>query len=207
MQAINDEIQQSQPWKISIAEGHAGQMNGFNERHQRWWARAFDAQWEAQFVHALRFRELSPRMIRLEIYMRFANVVSHGYNGNAFEARYLHRITRPRTPTGTRACPEEILARQCGQFIFSKKGKKKRFDTGRCARPSRPPGIPDDPPRTRIPWKVVIFSDAKPLDWTKQQAFHRYPDDVSRHDPPTGGTGSMTPRGLKGQSLNVFPCE
>jgi len=192
MQAINDEIQQSQPWKISIAEDMQG--NEWLTKDTRVGGAGFDAQWEAQFVHALRSAIIPADDSARNIYA-VRDAVSHGYNGNAFE-RVIYTESHDEDANGHSRVPEEIWPGNAGSYF-----SKKRSTLG-AALVFTAPGIPMIFQGQEF-LESGYFSDAKPLDWTKQQAFPgiltMYRDMIRLRRNWFNDTA-----GLKGQSLNVF---
>jgi len=192
MQAINDEIQQSQPWKISIAEDMQG--NEWLTKDTSVGGAGFDAQWEAQFVHALRSAIIPADDSARNIYA-VRDVVSHGYNGNAFE-RVIYTESHDEDANGHSRVPEEIWPGNAGSYF-----SKKRSTLG-AALVFTAPGIPMIFQGQEF-LESGYFSDAKPLDWTKQQAFPgiltMYRDMIRLRRNWFNDTA-----GLKGQSLHVF---
>lgn len=82
MQAINAEIEQTQPWKISIAEDMQG--NEWLTKNTGAGGAGFAAQWEALFVHSVRSAIITPDDSARNTYA-VSDAISHNYNANAFE--------------------------------------------------------------------------------------------------------------------------
>jgi len=116
MQAINAEIKQSQPWKISIAEDMQG--NEWLTKDTGVGGAGFDAQWEAQFVHALRSAIIPADDSARNIYA-VRDAISHGYNGNAFE-RVIYTESHDEDANRHSRIPEEIWPGNASSY-FSKK--------------------------------------------------------------------------------------
>ena len=192
MQAINAEIQQSQPWKISIAEDMQG--NEWLTKDTSVGGAGFDAQWEAQFVHALRSAIIPADDSARNTYS-VRDAINHGYNGNAFE-RVIYTESHDEDANGHSRVPEEIWPGNAGSYF-----SKKRSTLG-AALVFTAPGIPMIFQGQEF-LESGYFSDAEPLDWTKRQAFPgiltMYRDMIRLRRNWFNDTA-----GLKGQSLNVF---
>jgi 1,4-alpha-glucan branching enzyme len=192
MQAVNAEIKQSQPWKISIAEDMQG--NDWLTKDTGVGGAGFDAQWEAQFVHALRSAIIPADDSARNTYA-VRDAISHGYNGNAFE-RVIYTESHDEDANGQSRVPEEIWPDNAGSYF-----SKKRSTLG-AALVFTAPGIPMIFQGQEF-LESGYFSDAKPLDWTKQLTFSgmltMYRDLIRLRRNWFNDTA-----GLRGQSLNVF---
>lgn len=192
MQAVNAEIKQSQPWKISIAEDMQG--NEWLTKNTNTGGAGFDAQWEAQFVHAIRSAIIPADDSARNMYP-VRDAISHGYNGNAFE-RVVYTESHDEDANGHFRVPEEIWRGNAGGYF-----SKKRSTLG-AALVFTAPGIPMIFQGQEF-LENGDFSDTKPLDWTKQLTFNgilaMYRDLIRLRRNWFNNTA-----GLKGQSLNVF---
>jgi 1,4-alpha-glucan branching enzyme len=192
MQAINAEIKRSQPWKISIAEDMQG--NEWLTKDISVGGAGFDAQWEAQFIHALR-SAIIPADDSVRNMYAVRDAISHGYNGNAFE-RVIYTESHDEDANGHSRVPEEIWPGNASS-CFS----KKRSTLG-AAMVFTVPGIPMIFQGQEF-LENGYFSDTRALDWTKQQTFSGiltlYRDLIRLRRNWFDNTA-----GLKGQSLNVF---
>ena len=192
MQAINDEIKQSQPWKISIAEDMQG--NEWLTKDTSVGGAGFDAQWEAQFVRALR-SAIIPADDTARNTFAVRDAISHCYNANAFE-RVIYTESHDEDANGRSRLPEEIWPGNASSYF-----SKKRSTLG-AAMVFTAPGIPMIFQGQEF-LENGYFSDTKALDWTKQQTFSgiltMYRDLIRLRRNWFNNTA-----GLKGQSLNVF---
>jgi 1,4-alpha-glucan branching enzyme len=192
MHVINDEIKQSQPWKISIAEDMQG--NEWLTKDTGVGGAGFDAQWEAQFVHALRSAIIPGDDSARNMYA-VRDAISHGYNGNAFE-RVIYTESHDEDANGHSRVPEEIWPGNASSYF-----SKKRSTLG-AAMVFTAPGIPMIFQGQEF-LENGYFSDTKGLDWTKQLTFSgilaMYRDLIRLRRNWFNNTA-----GLKGESLNVF---
>ena len=192
MQAINAEIKQSQPWKISIAEDM--QANEWVTKDISVGGAGFDAQWEAQFVHAIRSAIIPADDSARNMYS-VRDAISHGYNGNAIE-RVVYTESHDEDANGHFRVPEEIWRGNASGYF-----SKKRSTLG-AALVFTAPGIPMIFQGQEF-LENGDFSDTKPLDWTKRLTFSgiltMYRDLIRLRRNWFNNTA-----GLKGQSLNVF---
>jgi len=192
LQAINAEIKQSQPWKISIAEDMQG--NEWLTKDTGVGGAGFDAQWEAQFVHALRSAIIPADDSARNVYA-VRDAISHGYNGNAFE-RVIYTESHDEDANGHSRVPEEIWPGNASSYF-----SKKRSTLG-AAMVFTAPGIPMIFQGQEF-LENGYFSDTKALDWTKEQTLSgiltMYRDLIRLRRNWFNNTA-----GLKGQLLNVF---
>lgn len=192
MQAINAEIKQSQPWKISIAEDMQG--NEWLTKDTSVGGAGFDAQWEAQFVHAVRSAIVPADDSARNMYA-VRDAVCHSYNTDAFE-RVVYTESHDEDANGQSRVPEEIWPGHAGSYF-----SKKRSTLG-AALVFTVPGIPMIFQGQEF-LENGFFSDKNPLDWTKQGTFGgiltMYRDMIRLRRNWFNNTA-----GLKGQSLNVF---
>ena len=192
MQAINAEIKQSQPWKISIAEDMQG--NEWRTKETGVGGAGFDAQWEAQFVHSVRSVIIPADDSARNMYA-VRDVITHGYNGDAFE-RVIYTESHDEDANGHSRVPEEIWPGNASSYF-----SKKRSTLGG-ALLFTAPGIPMIFQGQEF-LENGYFSDTKALDWTKQQTFSGILK-VYRDMIRLRRNWFNTTAGLKGQSLNVF---
>ena len=192
MQAINAEIKQSQPWKISIAEDMQG--HEWITKDASIGGAGFDAQWEAQFVHSVRSAIITPDDSVRDTYA-VRDAITHGYNNDAFE-RVVYTESHDEDANGQSRVPEEIWPGNAGSYF-----PKKRSTLG-AALVFTVPGIPMIFQGQEF-LENGFFSDKNALDWTKQGTFSgiltMYRDMIRLRRNWFNNTA-----GLKGQSLNVF---
>ena len=192
MQAINFEIKQSQPWKISIAEDMQG--NEWITKDTGAGGAGFDAQWEAQFVHEVR-GAIVPADDAARSMAAVADAISHEYNADAFE-RVVYTESHDEDANGQSRVPEEIWPGNASSYY-----SQKRSTLG-AALVFTAPGIPMIFQGQEF-LESGFFSDTVPLDWTKQQTFSgiltMYGDMIRLRR-----NWFQTTAGLQGQSLNVF---
>jgi 1,4-alpha-glucan branching enzyme len=192
MQAINAGIKQSQPWKISIAEDMQG--NEWLTKDTSTGGAGFDAQWESQFVHAVRSAIIVPDDSARSMYA-ISDAVSHRYNNDAFE-RVVYTESHDEDANGQSRVPEEIWPGNASSYF-----SKKRSTLG-AALVFTAPGIPMIFQGQEF-LESGYFSDTQALDWNKQQSFNgilmMYRDLIRLRR-----NWFNTTAGLKGQSLNVF---
>ena len=192
MQAINTEIKQSQPWKISIAEDMQG--NEWLTKDTSVGGAGFDGQWDAQFVHAIRSAMIPADDSARNMYA-VRDAINHSYNSDAFE-RVIYTESHDEDANGHSRVPEEIWPGNAGSYF-----SKKRSTLG-AAFVFTAPGIPMIFQGQEF-LEDGYFSDAKPLDWGKQLTFNgimaMYRDLIRLRRNWFNNTA-----GLKGQSLNVF---
>jgi 1,4-alpha-glucan branching enzyme len=192
MQAINAEIEQTQPWKISIAEDMQG--NEWLTKNTGAGGAGFAAQWEALFVHSVRSAIITPDDSARNTYA-VSDAISHNYNANAFE-RVIYTESHDEDANGQSRVPEETWPRNAGSYF-----SQKRSTLG-AVLVFTAPGIPMIFQGQEF-LESGYFSDTQPLDWTKQQTFSgiftMYRDMIRLRRDWFSNTA-----GLQGQSLNVF---
>lgn len=192
MQAINDEIKKTQPWKISIAEDMQG--NDWLSKDTGAGGAGFDAQWEAQFVHSVRSAIITADDSARDTYA-VRDAMAHSYNNNAFQ-RVVYTESHDEDANGQSRVPEEIWPGNAGSYF-----PKKRSTLG-AVLVFTAPGIPMIFQGQEF-LESGFFSDQKPLDWTKQQTFSgilaMYRDMIRLRRNWFNNTA-----GLQGQNLNVF---
>ena len=117
MQAINAEIEQTQPWKISIAEDMQG--NEWLTKNTGAGGAGFAAQWEALFVHSVRSAIITPDDSARNTYA-VSDAISHNYNANAFE-RVIYTESHDEDANGQSRVPEETWPRNAGSYFSQKR--------------------------------------------------------------------------------------
>jgi 1,4-alpha-glucan branching enzyme len=116
MQWINNEIQGSQPWKLSIAEDM--QQNPWVTKDTGAGGAGFTAQWDAAFVHTIRNAIIGPDDAARD--MSAVQAVIQGlFNGDAFQ-RVVYTENHDEDANGHQRVPEEIWPGNAGSY-FSKK--------------------------------------------------------------------------------------
>jgi 1,4-alpha-glucan branching enzyme len=192
MQQINTEIKQSQPWKISIAEDMQG--NEWLTKGAGEGGAGFDAQWEAEFVHAIRSAIVPTDDSARNMYS-VRDAISHRYNGDAFE-RVVYTESHDEDANGHSRVPEEIWPGNAGSYF-----SRKRSTLG-AALVFTAPGLPMVFQGQEFV-ENGYFTDARALDWGKQKTFSgivsMYRDMIRLRRNWFNNTA-----GLKGQSMNVF---
>jgi len=192
MQWINQEINRSQPWKITIAEDL--QNNAWITRPARRGGAGFDTQWAAGFVHPIR-----RAIIAREDYDRDMNAVRdavlHRYNDDVME-RVIYTESHDEVANGKARVPEEIWPGSADSWHSLKRS------TLGAALVMTSPGIPmlfQGQEFVEDRW----FSDTDPLDWSRCERFagivQLYRDLIRLRRNWFDNT-----RGLRGRSTNVF---
>lgn len=192
MQAINNEIQQTQPWKISIAEDMQG--NSWITKDTGSGGAGFTAQWEAQFVHSIRSAVIPADDSSRNTYA-VRDAISNSYNNDVFE-RVVYTESHDEDANGQSRVPEEIWPGNATSYY-----SQKRSTLG-AALVFTSPGIPMIfQGQEFLTWGY--FSDTQALNWTNLQTFpgivNLYRDLIQLRRNWFNNTA-----GLKGQSLNVF---
>jgi 1,4-alpha-glucan branching enzyme len=156
MQRINNEIDQRQPWKISIAEDLRG--NAWITKDTGAGGAGFDAQWDSRFVHPVREAIITRSDHDRDLYA-VRDAITHRYNGNAFQ-RVIYTESHDEVANGKARVPEEIWPGNAGSWY-----SKKRSTAG-AALVFTAPGIPmifQGQAFLEDEW----FRDQDPLDWSK----------------------------------------
>ena len=192
MRWINEEIDQTMPWKITIAEDLRG--NASITETVANGGQGFDSQWDGSFVYpireALTIQEDADRDMAA-----VATALSQLYNDNAFR-RVIYTESHDEVANGKSRVPEEIMPGDAAHWF-----PKKRATLG-AALVLTAPGIP-----MLFQGQEFLadgaFSDAEPLQW-QQVEEHR--GLVRLYRDPIGlrrNLGGKT-RGLGGQHTRVF---
>lgn len=191
LQWINDEIDWTQGWKISIAEDM--QNNEWVTKDTGAGGAGFDAQWDPDFVHPIRNQcILADDGARSMATVRDA--ILHRYNGDAFE-RVIYTDNHDEAANGKTRLPEAIWPGNADSWF-----SKKRSTLG-AALVLTAPGIP-----MLLQGQELLedgwFSDTDPLDWSRLSSFggitNLYRDLIRLRRDWWNHTA-----GLKGQHVNV----
>jgi 1,4-alpha-glucan branching enzyme len=192
MQGINDEIKQSQPWKISIAEDMQG--NEWITKPTNQGGAGFTSQWEAQFVHAVRDAIITPNDSDRSM-PAVAAALTHTYNADVLQ-RVIYTESHDEDANGHQRVPEEIWPGHPASVYSQKRstlGGSLVFTI---------PGIPMIFQGQEF-LESGYWSDRTPLDWSKAATFagilNLYRDLIRFRRNWFNNTG-----GLRGQNLNVF---
>jgi len=192
MQGINDEIKQTQPWKISIAEDMQG--NDWITKPTNQGGAGFTSQWEAQFVHTVRDAITTPNDSDRSM-SAVAAALAHLYNGDALQ-RVIFTESHDEDANGHQRVPEEIWPGNPSSLY-----SQKRSTLG-AALVFTAPGIPMIFQGQEF-LESGYWSDKTPLDWTKATTFsgilNLYRDLIRFRRNWFDNTA-----GLRGQHLNVF---
>ena len=192
MRWINEEIDQTMPWKITIAEdmrGNAGITASVADGGQ-----GFDSQWDSSFVYpvvaALTGREDADRDMHA-----VAEAISETYNGDAFR-RVIYTESHDEVANGKSRVAEEIMPGAADHYFA-----KKRTTLG-AALVLTAPGIPMLFQGQEF-LAAGAFNDTEPLEWADADRrgglVHLYRDLIALRRNLGGQT-----RGLGGQHTHVF---
>lgn len=192
MQWINDDIDNSQPWKYVIAEDM--QNNAWLTKTTSSGGAGFDGQWDAQFVHPIRGSLIAANDSDRNMFS-VRDAISHRYNSDAFE-RVIYTESHDEVANGKQRLPEEIWPGNPDSWF-----SKKRSTLG-AAIDFTTPGVP----MLFMGQEFLedgFFSDTDPLDWSKLNTFAGinllYQDLIKLRRNWFNNT-----RGLKGQNLNIY---
>ena len=192
MQYINNEINSSQGWKISIAEDL--QNNEWITKTTGAGGAGFDSQWDAQYVHpvrdVLKVQNDSDRDMN-----KIVNALNARYNGDAFQ-RVVYTESHDEVRLGKARMPSEIWWDNPGSWA-----SKKRSTLG-AAMTLTAPGIPMIFHGQEF-LEDGTFEAEDPLDWSKNTTYSgiksMYTDLIKLRRNWYNNT-----RGLRGQGCNVF---
>ncbi len=192
MQWINNEIDASQPWVLSIGEDLRN--NSYVTQDTGVGGAGFDGQWDSQFVHPIRGAvETSNDNDRDMFAVRDA--ISHNYNGDAFQ-RVVYSESHDEVANGRSRVPEEISPGNANSWYARKRS------TLAAALVMTSPGIPMIFQGQEV-LEDGYFQDSDPIDWTKADTYAgiqlMYRDMIRLRRNWYNQT-----RGLRGQSTNVF---
>ena len=192
MRWINEEIDQTMPWKITIAEDLRG--NPAITETTAAGGQGFDSQWDGSFVYPIREALTTPNDADRDM-AAVAQALTQLYNDNAFR-RVIYTESHDEVANGKSRVPEEIMPGDASQWF-----PKKRATLG-AALVLSAPGIP-----MLFQGQEFLaegeFVDTEPLDWQRVQAHgglvHLYRDLIGLRRNLHGTT-----RGLGGQHTQVF---
>ncbi len=194
MRWINDEINRTQPWKITIAEDM--QRNPAITRSTPDGGAGFDSQWDAGFVHPVREALIQPRDEDRDV-RAVRDAIYHRYNGDAFQ-RVVYTESHDETAltNGKKRLVDAIAPGDAGGWHA-----KKRSTLG-AALVFTTPGIPMILQGQEInEW--IPFGDEHRIEWQKLDWFpgiHQLYRDLIR----LRRNWFNNTRGLRGQNVNVF---
>jgi 1,4-alpha-glucan branching enzyme len=188
---INDEVDATQPWKLTIAEDM--QDNDWLTRSTGTGGAGFDGQWDPDFVRRLRDVLAQPDDSSRDM-AAVAGLISRRYSGRA-SARVIYTESHDADANGGTRVPTQIDPADPGSYWA-----RKRSTLG-AAIVFTAPGIPMIFQGQEF-LESLWFSDDHPLDWTKAQAnagiVGLYRDLIRlRRD------WSDTTRGLRGAGIDV----
>ncbi|MBF9224125.1 alpha amylase C-terminal domain-containing protein [Hymenobacter sp. BT662] len=192
MRWINEEIDQTMPWKITIAEdmrGNAGITESVANGGQ-----GFDSQWDSSFVYPIVKALTTPTDADRNM-PAVAEAISESYNGDAFR-RVIYTESHDEVANGKSRVAEEIMPGDASSYF-----SKKRTTLG-AALVLTAPGIP-----MLFQGQEFLaegeFNDAEPLQWADVDArpglVNLYRDLIALRRNFRGQT-----RGLGGQHTHVF---
>jgi 1,4-alpha-glucan branching enzyme len=191
LQAINDDIDSSQPWKLTIGEDLRG--NEWITRDTGAGGAGFDAQWAGEFVHPIRQAVITPNDGDRDM-GSVAEAIRHRYGGDAFH-RVIYTESHDEVANGHQRVPSEIWNDNPDSWY-----SKKRSTLGAAAVLTAP-GIPmlfQGQEFLECGW----FSDQTPLDWSKLEKYaginRLYSDLMKLRRDWHNNTA-----GLRGQNVNV----
>ncbi|MEL7498369.1 MAG: alpha-amylase family glycosyl hydrolase [Planctomycetota bacterium] len=191
LQWINDEIDNTQPWKIAIAEDL--QNNAFITRDTGAGGAGFDAQWSAGFVHpirgALQAGNDSDRNM-----LDVRNAIAEQYSGDAYE-RVVYTESHDEVANGRARVPEDIWPGNADSWP-----SQKRSTLGAVLVMSSP-GIPMIFQGQEV-LEDEYFRDDDPVDWSKEVT-HAGIELMYRDLIRLRRNWFNHTRGLRGQSTNV----
>jgi 1,4-alpha-glucan branching enzyme len=191
LQWINNEIQSSQPWKITIAEDL--QNNDWITRSTGAGGAGFGSQWEAAFVHPIRQAIITSNDGDRDLFA-VRDAMYHSYNGNA-TGRVIYTESHDEDANGHQRVPEEIWPGNAGSWF-----SRKRSTLG-AALVFTAPGIPMIFQGQEF-LENGYFQDSVPLDWSKLTTYpgiHSLYRDLIR----LRRNWNNQTAGLRGQNLNV----
>ncbi|MFG0329877.1 MAG: alpha-amylase family glycosyl hydrolase [Phycisphaerales bacterium] len=192
MQWINNEIDASQGWKISIAEDL--QNDSYLTKTTGAGGAGFDSQWDANFVHPVRDAIITGSDSNRNMWS-VRDAITHYYNGDAFE-RVIYTESHDEVANGKARVPEEIWPGNAGSWW-----SKKRSTMG-AGIVMTAPGIPMIFQGQEI-LEDGYFADTDPVDWSKLTTYsgiHMMYRDLIR----LRRNWYNHTRGLRGNHVNVF---
>ncbi len=191
MQWINDEIDASVSWKISIAEDL--QNNAWLSKTTGSGGAGFDSQWDADFVHPIRDAIITGNDVDRNMYS-VRDAINHNYNGDHVQ-RVIYTESHDEVANGKARVPEEIWPGNAASWY-----SKKRSTLG-AGIVFTSPGIPMIFQGQEF-LEDEYFQDTDPLDWTKATTYSGivdlYSDLVDLRLNTAGNTA-----GLSANNVNV----
>ncbi len=191
MQYINNEIDASMPWKISIAEDL--QNNVWMTKTTGAGGAGFDSQWDAAFVHPVRDAIIEQNDANRDM-NAVANAIGAVYNGDMVD-RVVYTESHDEVANGKARVPEEIWPGNASSWY-----SKKRSTLG-AGLVFTSPGVPMIFQGQEF-LEDGYFADTDPIDWAKATTYSGitdlYTDLVSLRKNATGKTA-----GLGGNNVNV----
>lgn len=192
MQWLNDEINRTMPWKLSIAEDM--QNNEWLTKPTGAGGAGFDSQWDPMFVHPIREAIINPDDNSRNMFA-VRDAVNHYYNGQMTQ-RVIYTESHDEVANGRARVPEEIWPGNAGSWY-----SKKRSTLGGVLVLTSP-GIP-----MMFQGQEILedgwFDDRDPIDWAKKQTyggiFQLYQDLVRLRRNWYDNTN-----GLRGNNVNVY---
>lgn len=191
MQYVNDSIDSTQPWKISIAEDM--QNNAWVTKTTGAGGAGFDTQW-SNFVHTVR-SALTATDDSSRDMNAVAGALNERFNGDAFQ-RVIYTESHDEDANGHQRLPSEIDTNNAGSYWAQKRS------TLGAALVMTAPGIP----MLFMGQEFLedgFFDITDPLDWSKSTTYSGirklYKDLISLRKNSTGHSA-----GLAGQGMNLF---
>ncbi|MBF9237166.1 alpha amylase C-terminal domain-containing protein [Hymenobacter sp. BT683] len=192
MRWINEEIDQTMPWKITIAEDMRGNCKITESVESG--GQGFDSQWDSSFVYPI-VEALTAHHDADRNMHAVAGAISESYNDDAFR-RVIYTESHDEVANGKSRVAEEIMPGAADSYF-----SKKRTVLG-AALVLTAPGIPMLFQGQEF-LALGAFNDAEPLEWADVEAraglVHLYRDLIGLRRNVGGQT-----RGLSGQHTHVF---
>ncbi len=191
MQWINDEIDATAGWKISIAEDL--QNNSWMTKTTGSGGAGFDSQWDAAFVHPIRDAIITANDSDRDMY-KVRDAIAKIDNGDHLD-RVIYTESHDEVANGKSRVPEEIWPGNASSWY-----SKKRSTLG-AGLVFTSPGIPMIFQGQEF-LEDGFFSDTDPLDWTKATTFSGIVDLYGDLADLRRNTAGKT-AGLLGNNVNV----
>ncbi|HYD00764.1 MAG TPA: alpha-amylase family glycosyl hydrolase [Phycisphaerales bacterium] len=192
MQYINNEINASVGWKISIAEDL--QANAWLTKTTGAGGAGFDSQWESRFVHPIRAAVINASDAGRDMFA-VRDAITANYDGDMVK-RVIYTESHDEVNNGHSRVPEEIWPGNAGSWA-----SKKRSTLG-AGLVMTSPGIPMIFQGQEI-LEDGFWADTDPIDWTKATTYAgiqtMYRDLIRLRR-----NWYDTTRGLRGQNVNAF---
>jgi 1,4-alpha-glucan branching enzyme len=192
LQRINNEIDASQPWKITIAEDL--QNNEWITKDTGSGGAGFDTQWDAGFVHPIRKAIIAADDGERDM-EAVRDALIHNYNNSAFQ-RVIYTESHDEVANGHQRVPEEIWPGNAGSWY-----SRKRSTLG-AVLVFTAPGIPMIFQGQEF-LEDSYFRDVEMLDWSKLKSYrgiHQLYCDLIR----LRRNWFNQTRGLRGQHIHVY---